>query len=93
MTETRPTTTSSSSLATASLALGIAGLLPILLFVGSIGALGCGYAALRRSSEQQDRARAGIVLGWVGVVAPLVALFVYCVLLGYPFPIHRYRGD
>jgi hypothetical protein len=37
----------------------------------------------------RDRVQAAI--GWIGVVAPLVALFVYCVLLGYPFPIHRYR--
>jgi hypothetical protein len=31
-------------------------------------------------------------LGVTGIVAPLLFLFVYCVVLGYPFPIHRYRA-
>jgi hypothetical protein len=83
-------------LGTLSVALGVAGLLPILPLLGSIGAIVCG--ALARAggdagtSSERDRALVGIVLGTLGVVAPLIALFVYCVVLGYPFPIHRYRA-
>src|SRR5262245_53587755 len=79
-----------STMATASLVLGLAGLLPIPGLAGSIAALVCGYASLG-TDDNRDRARAGIVLGWIGVAAPLVFLFVYCVLLGYPFPIERYH--
>ena len=72
---------------TLALALGIAGFVPPFLILGSIGAIVCG--CLARGSS---RARVGIALGIVGLLAPLVALFVYCVVLGYPFPIHRYHA-
>jgi hypothetical protein len=94
-TDTASATTSATrdNLATASLAFGIAGLLPVLPFLGSIAALVCGYAAGRDDDTSGDRARIGLLLGWLGLAAPVVALFVYCVVLGYPFPIHRYRPD
>ena len=79
-------------MAHASLVLSVAGLLPVLPFVGSVAALACGYAARQRESLD-GAARTGIVLGWVGLTVPLVALFVYTVVLGYPFPIHRYRRE
>jgi hypothetical protein len=28
----------------------------------------------------------------LGVLLPIPFLVVYCGILGYPFPIHRYRG-
>lgn len=87
------TTDDATTLATASLVLGVAGLLPVLPFLGSVAALVCGFAGRSRAGGARDRARAGIVLGWVGVAAPLVALLVYCVVLGYPFPIERYHPE
>jgi hypothetical protein len=73
--------------------LGIAGLLPILPVLGSVAALVCGGLALSEAEPgERAPARAGLVLGAVGLAAPLVFLFVYCVVLGYPFPIHRYAG-
>lgn len=75
-------------LGTLALVLGVAGLLPLMPLVGSVAALVCGYAAPRGDS----RARAGVLLGWLGVLAPVVVLTVYCVVLGYPFPIHRYHA-
>ena len=74
-----------------SLLLGIAGLLPVLPLVGSVAAVACGAIALGRPDDDRSAAWGGIVLGVVGVVAPLVALAVYCWVLGYPMPIHRYR--
>ncbi|UDY34264.1 hypothetical protein [Dermatobacter hominis] len=82
-------------LGTLSVALGVAGLLPVLPLLGSIAAIACGWVARSRTglpSSERDRALVGVVLGALGLAAPLVALFVYCVVLGYPFPIHRYRG-
>jgi hypothetical protein len=93
MTETQ-TTSTHASLGTVSAVLGGVGLLPIPGLAASLAALVCGLIALRREPEpsERTRARAGAALGIVGVVLPLLALFVYCVVLGYPFPIHRYRG-
>ena len=85
------TSTENDALATASVALGVAGLLPILPFLGSVAALVCGYTHLGRAEHGHDPAWAGIALGWIGILAPVIALFVYCVVLGYPFPIHRHH--
>jgi hypothetical protein len=84
----------SDRLGTLSVALGVAGLLPIVPLLGSIAAIVCGLVARSRNTappSERDRALVGVVLGTLGVLAPFVALFVYCVVLGYPFPIHRYR--
>lgn len=85
-------------LATVAVALGVAGLLPILPILGSLAAVVCGGLALSSidatgpaAAASRHRAQGGIALGVVGLVAPLVALFVYCVVLGYPFPLHRYQ--
>lgn len=89
-----PTSQSNELLANLSLAFGVAGLLPILPLVGSLVAVGCGLTALTRpspSTEERRRATVGVALGVVGLLAPIVALFVYCVVLGYPFPLHRYH--
>lgn len=76
---------------TAAIVLGLAGLLPLLPLVGSIAAVVCGVLARDAPAPERDRGRVGIVLGVLGLMAPVIALFVYCVVLGYPFPIHRYR--
>lgn len=83
----------SDQLGTTSLVLGVAGLLPILPILGSAAAIVCGFLA-QTSGEPTERSRgkAGIAFGWIGLAGPVVALFVYCVVLGYPFPIHRYSG-
>ncbi len=82
------------TLANAAVALSIAGLVVPLCIVGSIGGLICGYRARHNTGAvTRSRATIGIVLGWLGVAAPVVLLFVYCVVLGHPFPIARYHGD
>jgi hypothetical protein len=81
-----------SLLANLSIGLGVAGLLPILPVLGSLAAIVCGSLALPSAPDgERGRAVVGISLGAVGVVGPLFALFVYCVVLGYPFPIHAYQ--
>jgi hypothetical protein len=94
MTDTRTTTSVHGSLGTVSAVLGGLGLLPIPGFAASVAAIVCGGIALRRDPEPSERARAraGVALGTLGVALPVLALFVYCVVLGYPFPIHRYHG-
>ena len=87
-----PSSTKRDNLAHAAVILSIAGLLPLLPLVGSVAGLACGYAA-RRDEGGEGSARLAIILGWLGLAIPLVALFVYCVVLGYPFPIRRYRPD
>src|SRR5262245_54211859 len=70
-----------------SLALGVAGLLPILPLVGSLAALVLGWMSpVGDSGTRSRRAQAGMALGLIGLAAPLVALLVYCLVLGYPFP-------
>lgn len=87
-----PATTSGGLLAPASLVLAVAGLLPLLPGVGSLAAVVCGVLALRaRPATSRGIAIAGLVLGVLELLAPLVFLFVYCVVLGYPMPIHRYH--
>lgn len=75
------------------LGLALAGLLPIPGPAASLAAIVCGLTA-RRADPPRSRsaARAAIALGAFQIAGPLLALFVYCVVLGYPFPIHRYHG-
>lgn len=83
---------SGGSLATVALALGIAGLLPVLPVLGSLAAVACGALAVRTGTVgDRGRAAAGLVLGIVGLLGPLLFLLVYCGVLGYPFPIEPYR--
>jgi hypothetical protein len=81
------------SLSGIAVGLGVAGLLPIPGIVASIAAVICGRRALRDEGGDPGQARLGVTLGIVGIAAPIVLLFVYCVVLGYPFPIHRYRPE
>jgi len=80
--------------ANASIAFGAAGLLPVLPLLGSVVAIVLAIVAMRGPIDApvtRSHARVGLVLGAIGVLAPIVALVVYCGVLGYPFPIHRYR--
>lgn len=75
------------------LGLALAGLLPIPGPAASLAAIVCGLAARRaRSPQSRSAAWAAVALGAFQIAGPLLALFVYCVVLGYPFPIHRYHG-
>lgn len=79
-------------LGTGSIVLGVAGILPLLPIIGSVAAVVCRLLALHEPSPvERQRGRVGIALGALGLLMPAVALFVYCVVLGYPFPLHRYR--
>jgi len=82
-----------SSLAGLAFGLSLAGFLPVPGVVASIAAVACGRIALRGTIPDPERAQARIatVLGAIGILLPVLLLFVYCVVLGYPFPIHRYR--
>jgi hypothetical protein len=68
----------SHALAVLSLVLGILGLTPILPLIGSIAAIVTGMIARRDILAKPDEysgesmARAGVILGWVGVVLLLV---------------------
>jgi hypothetical protein len=81
------------SLSQIALGLGVAGLLPIPGIVASVAAIICGRRAIHDEGDATGQARLGMWLGIVGVLAPILFMFVYCVLLGYPFPIHRYSRD
>ena len=72
---------------------GIAGLLPVPGIIASIAALVCGRCALRDETSDHRQARLALWLGALGIAAPVLFLLVYCVVLGYPFPIHRYHPD
>jgi hypothetical protein len=87
----KDTRTHRHSLGTVALVLGVAGLLPIPGLVSAIGAVVCGHVAARDPDDNPTHARTRVILGWLGIAAPLVFLFVYCLVLGYPFPIHRYQ--
>ncbi len=77
-----------------SLWLGVAGLLPLLPVLGSLAAVLCAAMALRDDPTHEDRHHAvtGLALGILGLLAPVAFLILYCWWLGYPFPIHPYRG-
>ena len=88
---TEPHPTPSRPLSAVAIGLGVAGLLPIPGMPASIAAVICGGHALH-DDRSDGQARLAVWLGVTGIVAPLLFLFVYCVVLGYPFPIHRYRA-
>lgn len=72
---------------------GIAGLLPIPGIIASLAAIVCGSRALKDDSSDHSQARLALWLGALGIAAPLLLLLVYCVVLGYPFPIERYHAN
>lgn len=78
--ENRPAT---HVLAITSLVLAILGLVPVLPFVGSIGAIITGVIARREIQARPELhagdglARAGIILGWVGIAL----IFLACLAL------------
>jgi hypothetical protein len=79
-------------LANLSIGLAIVGLLPVLPLIGSLAATVCAAIAYRCGDQcARSRSSVGLALGILGLVAPLAFLLVYCGLLGYPFPLHRYR--
>lgn len=79
-------------LADLSIGLAIAGLLPVLPLIGSLAATVCAAIAYRSGNGRaRSRSVVGLALGILGLLAPLAFLLVYCGLLGYPFPLHRYR--
>jgi hypothetical protein len=82
---------SDDALATASVILGVLGLLPIPGLPASVAAMVCGGIALARDGRS-GRATAGLCLGVLGALLPIAFLVLYCGVLGYPFPIHRYHG-
>jgi hypothetical protein len=86
-----PANATDDTLATASVILGVLGLLPVPGLPAAIAAMICGGVAWARDGRS-GRATAGLLLGLVGVLLPVAFLVVYCGILGYPFPIHRYRG-
>jgi len=77
ITNLRPST---HGLAIASLVLSILGLLPILPVVGSIGGIITGMIARKEIQARPDlysgegTAKAGIILGWIGIGLAVVAL-------------------
>ena len=89
---TTATTQRNHSLGNLALGLGLAGLLPIPGLAASIAAIICGRLAARERGPDAVQARLGFWLGIVQVAAPVVFLLIYCVVLGYPFPLHRYHG-
>ncbi len=82
-------------LAIVSLVLSILGLLPILPLVGSIVGIITGYIARSEIRKQPDQfhgdgtAKAGIVLGWIGVA---LALLAACGLLFFLVVFNRAYG-
>ena len=86
----RPTT---HVLAIVSLVLSILGLLPILPVVGAIGGIVTGMIARKEIRARQDlytgegMARAGIILGWIGLV---VAVVLVCLILAALIPLTIY---
>jgi len=84
------------ALGTASLALGIAGFLPIPGLVASVMAVILGSLSGRLDADGRRRrsgvAVTGIVLGCVSIGLFLTICIVYFGVLGYPLPqIHRYQ--
>jgi hypothetical protein len=85
-----PTQPGSHALAILSLVLGILGLTPILPLIGSIAAIVTGMIARREILAKpneytgESMARAGIILGWIGVG---LVLLVGCAILLFLIPL------
>ncbi len=87
--KTRPAT---HLLAIASLVLSILGLLPILPLVGSIAGIVTGVIARREIHNRPEEytgegtAKAGVILGWIGLVLGILAFLVICAGLLFFLP-------
>lgn len=79
-------------LAVTSLILSILGLLPVLPLVGSIVGIATGTMAREQICDQPDTysgdktARAGIILGWIGVGLAFLAVFGFLLYLSFVLP-------
>jgi len=87
-----PATKPNHSLAIVSLVLGILGLAAVLPVIGSIGALISGRIARREIAENPDQftgdnlARAGVILGWIGIGLSVIVLIGLCGLVLFFMP-------
>ena len=84
---------STHQLAIVSLVLSILGLIMILPLVGSIGAVISGNMSLREIREKptqysgENLARAGVIMGWVGIALAVLALVLLCLALLFFIPV------
>jgi hypothetical protein len=87
MSQAYPNRQNTHSLAIISLVLSILGLMPILPVVGSIGGIVTGMIARKEILAKPDQltgegiARAGIILGWIGVALVLLAVIALILFL------------
>lgn len=83
-------TPSTHGLAIVSLVLSILGLMPVLPVVGSIGGIVTGFIARKEIRARPDLhtgegfAKAGVILGWIGLAIGLLAV---CAFLLFLFPV------
>lgn len=86
------------SLAIVSLVLSILGLIAILPVVGPIGGVITGYKAqqeIRQNPHQysgDNLARAGIILGWIGIAMSIMFLTLICLGLLFFIPVTSQTG-
>lgn len=84
---------STHQLAIVSLVLSILGLIMVLPLVGSIGAVISGNMSLREIREKPTQfsgdnlARAGVIMGWVGIALAVLALVLVCLALLFFMPV------
>jgi hypothetical protein len=90
MSQAYPNRQNTHSLAIISLVLSILGLMPVLPVVGSIGGIVTGIIARREIAAKPDQftgdgiAKAGVILGWIGIAIVLLAV-IGIILFLIPF--------
>jgi hypothetical protein len=90
MSQAYPNRQNTHSLAIISLVLSILGLMPVLPVVGSIGGIVTGIIARREIAAKPDQftgdgfAKAGVILGWIGIALVLLAV-IGLILFLIPF--------
>ncbi len=83
-------------LAIGSLALSILGLSPVLPIIGSVAGLVTGYIARKEIRAQPERytgagmAKAGIILGWVGIGLLVIACAGFLLYAPLVFPVRSF---
>ncbi len=86
------------SLAIVSLVLSILGLIAILPVIGPIGGVITGYMAQREIRQNPTQysgdnfARAGIILGWIGIALSIIFLTLLCLGLLFFIPVTSQTG-